>query len=241
MVIPRSTVLVATLIALGTTYPTQGSVPNLKNQKKWSASEKNNFFKFLKKEGGLDDAPNKSVTLESELSQSLVGDHYGTYLGAGYRFHSIFFHDLEKTDWGSFLHGPELTLGRPLLSWFRLALSASYVVNQNSARSPIPRLSRRLHGIGAALFAEAALIPLGSPFTRYLLLRAGMSVEQLWSRDNAVTRFRASPLASAGYEWQLGENFFRFNALIQASYPILGPQTERYLEVGPQLGLAYVF
>ncbi len=210
---------ITVLLLLGVAVSARcASLPDLHNQAAWGEKEKQEFIGFVKsnqplpangqvkyvasESGGGNRAPSKA----RYASLALVADTMMLDSGVG------------RTKTETTTLGPKLLVGGHLFSWVRYYTGVQYnYVGQDKMDGTRAHLSH--FQIPAGL--ELALIPLGTPHTRYVLLRGGVS-EHYFSGPAKSADFKAPLLGwhsawnlGLGYEWQFDNSNWRFHSLAE--------------------------
>ena len=163
--------------------------------------------------------------------------------------------------------GLELQYGKPIKTWFRQLYGLG--VYKGSAEwhlpdPPSPDAGFSLYRFGYHL--ELALVPLGLDQTRNIVLRGGVNLlygrkgglapveagnpqsERLHRLEkimlDQVTGLQAGLSWSVGYEWQMGENFWRVHGTIDGFKAFHLPRDsdrEDYAAVGLGAGVSRIF
>ncbi len=220
------------------------SLPDLHDQAAWSEKEKREFLGFLKSGqpapvnggqvkavpggGGTYAAPRKaryaSLALETD---TLVLDE-----GGG------------RTVTETTTIGPKLLVGGHLFSWVRYYAGLKYNrIGQQRTDGTRAHLSH--FEVPAGI--EFALIPLGTPQTRYVLLRAGLS-EHYFSGPGTKADYKAPLLGwrpawnlGLGYEWQFDNSNWRFHTLAEGYRSFGGGGRTLFYGAGLTAGFVYTF
>ena len=225
--------------------------PNLKRQQKWNKNEKDNFINGIQKNKGAT-YQDKDITLAEKADQNKIfGNHAGKYLSFSY--HLGRYTSLAGDNWGynSYTNGPLLLWGDHLFSWVRFAIGAQY----SRIKIKLEQFAyTNLDKVSIPSFIELALIPLGSPHTRYLIFRGGIIGEYVWGSKTSIDAMDSinesnlnilgltgSWYSLVGYEWQLGENFWRIHVAMDLQMPFKVKHDERYINIGMNVGVSYVY
>jgi hypothetical protein len=231
--------LLAALLAAAA--PAAAQPPDLGQQDQWGDAEKADFLKYLKSgapapaAGQLKDTGDGGEELlETPVRKaryatvSFTGETLFTMPGGG-GSHA------ESTNLG-----PKLLLGGHLFSWVRWYGGLQY---NRLEQKKLDGTQAELSHWQAPVGLEMALIPLGTPHTRYVLMRVGMSLHEF--SGSAPDSDFATPLSGLqaswngglGYEWQIPQTSWRWNALVEGYRSMNG----RFAGAGLTTGLAYTF
>lgn len=218
------------------------SLPDLGGQASWGEKEKKEFLGFIKssqpmpagqvkrvaESGGFSRrAPSKPVY----ASLGLAADSLVLDLGGG----------RSKTETTTV--GPKLLVGGHLFSWVRYYSGIKY---NRVGQKKLDGTRAHLSHIEIPLSVELALIPLGTPQTRYVLLRGGVS-EHLFSGPAQKSDFGAPLLGwhpawnlGLGYEWQFSNSNWRFHSVAEY-YKTFSGGGVQFRGGGLTAGFAYTF
>ena len=238
----RTAFIVFLLLASGQLIPARAqTLPDLHNQAAWKEKDKQDFLKFLKSD---QQAPVtgqvKNVAAENSGS--------GVARRARYLTLDMFSDSLMVTGSNGatrtspLTFGPQLTAGGHLFSWIRYYAGFKYNhVSQDMLNGKRARLEHYEIPVGI----ELALIPLGTPQTRYVLMRAGISEHRFTGRaknsdfDTSVLGWRSAWNVAVGYEWQIPETRWRAH-LLADGYRSFG-NSPKFFGAGLSGGFAYTF
>lgn len=218
------------------------ALPDLHTQAAWTGKEKLEFLDFLKSGSQAPDygqvkyvAPEKggsySVSRARYLTLDLAADTM-TLSHGGF------------TRAGTTTFGPRLIAGGHLFSWVRYYAGLQYNrIGQN--RLDGTRIQSDHLQVPAGI--ELALIPLGTPQTRYVLLRGGVS-EHYFSGGAGLTGFKL-PLSGwrpawnlgLGYEWQFDNSSWRFHTLAEGYRSFAGGERTQFYGLGLTAGFVCTF
>ncbi|HNW44801.1 MAG TPA: hypothetical protein PKI19_09870 [Elusimicrobiales bacterium] len=220
------------------------ALPDLKNQAGWKEKDKQDFLKFLK--SGQQAPVSGQVKSVANGTDSKWSPRKARYLTLGLASDSIITVNnagVMKTGAPSF--GPELLVGGHMFSWVRYYGGLKYNrINQDKAGGGHSRLAHYEIPVGI----ELALIPLGTPQTRYVLMRFGVSSHYFANSAAKKTDFNPSLLGwheawnvGLGYEWQFAETNWRANILAEGCKSFVGKNSPEFYRAGLTAGLAYTF
>ncbi|HBA59685.1 MAG TPA: hypothetical protein DCZ92_02450 [Elusimicrobia bacterium] len=218
------------------------TLPDLKNQSAWKEKDKQEFLKYLKSDQPTSVTGQvKAVAAEKGggasrkaryLTLDLFSDSLITVSGTGKR----------NTCPVSF--GPQLMAGGHLFSWIRYYAGLKY---NHLRQDKLDGTSARLEHFEFPVGIELALIPLGTPHTRYALLRFGVSEHRFGAKEQKAS-FETSVLgwhhawnAAIGYEWQISESRWRAHFLAEGYRSFRAKGTPEFTGAGLTGGLAYTF
>lgn len=218
------------------------TLPDLKGQASWTEKEKQEFLGFLKsnqqlpvtgqvkyvapqKGGGrgFSKARYASLALETD---TLILDYGG---------------GRTKTEAATI--GPKLLVGGHMFSWVRYYAGLQY---NRIGQDKLDGTRAQVSHLQAPLGVELALIPLGTPQTRYVLLRGGVS-EHYFSGPGKKADYKAPLLGwrpawnlGLGYEWQFAGSNWRFHSLAEG-YRSFSSGGTRFYGAGLTAGFVYTF
>lgn len=218
------------------------SLPDLKSQSAWTEKEKQEFLGFLKSSqqlpvigqvkyvspqkggrSGFSKARYASLALETD---TMILD-----AGGG------------RSKTGTTTIGPKLLVGAHLFSWVRYYTGLKY---NRIGQDKLDGTRAQLSHLEIPLGVELALIPLGTPQTRYVLLRGGVS-EHYFNGPATKADFKTPLLGwrpawnlGLGYEWQFDNSNWRFHSLAEGyrSFAVGGTQ---FYGLGLTGGFVYTF
>ena len=241
----KRTVLLLLCLAAALPAPAAAqALPDLKNQAAWKEKDKQDFLKFLKsgqpapangqqvKAVGASPDKNWSPRKAKYLTLDLGSESLVTVDGAG----------KSHTSPPSFSTG--LLFGGHVFSWVR------YYGGLKFSRPKYDKIngsaSRHTH-YEIPLGVELALIPLGTPHTRYVLLRGGVSAHYFKTGapktafDPALGGWHEAWNLGLGYEWQFPETSWRAHVLAEACRSFEKDNSPEFYRAGVTAGVAYTF
>ncbi|MDD5209484.1 MAG: hypothetical protein PHV36_08860 [Elusimicrobiales bacterium] len=237
----KTAIFAISLILLGTTLPRAESLPNLHNQAAWSEKDKKDFLGFLKsnqavpagqvKQIAAGDDARRAPSKARYASLALVSDTMILDLGGG----------RTKTETTTF--GPKLLAGGHIFSWVRYYAGLKY---NRVGQEKLDGTRAHLSHIEVPLGLELALIPLGTPHTRYFLLRGGVSEHYFYGSakksdfKNPLLGWRPAWNLGLGYEWQFDNSNWRFHSLAEG-YRTFSASSTRFYGLGLTAGFVYTF
>ncbi len=217
-------------------------LPDLGNQAAWGEKEKKEFLDYLK--------TNKQIPAGGQVKYvSPEKSAGGSPSKAGYLTLNVVTDTMlldeggGKTKTETANIGPKLILGGHMFSWVRYYTGFKYTaIGQNRLNGGRARLSHSEIPLGI----ELALIPLGTPQTRYILLRGGVSAHYISGASKSdfaspILGWRAAWNLGAGYEWQIPDSRWRINILTEAYRAFSSKGPPRFSGLGLTSGLAYTF
>ncbi len=218
------------------------SLPDLKNQAAWGGKEKQEFLGYLKNSqptpaGGQVKyvSPEKGADVPHKARYAALALETDTLIidtGGG----------RNKTETTTL--GPKLLVGAHLFSWVRYYTGLKY---NGLWADKLDGTRARLSHLEIPLGAELALIPLGTPHTRYVLLRGGVS-EHCFYGPGKKSDFKAPLLGwspawnlGVGYEWQFDNSNWRFHSLFEGYRSFAGGGRTQFSGAGLTAGFVYTF
>lgn len=238
----KKTAIIIFLVASGAALSSAEKLPDLKKQSSWGEKEKKEFLDYLKSDKPMPEGQVKYVSQDNAKSSSKAPSK-AKYLSLAPVMDSVI-HDTgtgSKTEPETL--GVKMLMGTHLFSWVRLYTGAKYNrVGQDRLDGSRAHFSHLEIPVGL----ELALIPLGTPHTRYVLLRGGISEHRFWGAAKK-TDF-SDPLLGwtlawnlgVGYEWQFSNSNWRFHALAEGYRSFAGGSTSFY-GAGITSGFVYTF
>jgi hypothetical protein len=235
-------ILFLLLLSLACVPAFSAALPDLHAQADWTDKEKKEFLDFLKS-GAQAPAYGqvKYVAPEKGGSSGVSKARYLT-LDLATDTMTLDRGGFSRTEATTF--GPRLIAGGHLFSWVRYYAGLQYNrIGQN--RLDGTRMQTDHFQVPAGL--ELALIPLGTPHTRYVLLRGGVS-EHYFSGGAGTAHYRL-PLAGwrpawnvgVGYEWQFDNSNWRWHALAEGYRSFAGGDRTQFYGLGVTAGLVRTF
>jgi len=219
------------------------TLPNLKDQAAWGDKEKKEFLGFLKSNqpipagqvkqiaagngGGGRQSPSKA----RYASIGLVTDTMILDLGGG------------RTKTETMTIGPKLLVGGHIFSWVRYYTGLKY---NHIGQDKLDGSRAHLSHVEIPLGLELALIPLGTPHTRYFLLRGGFSEHYFYGSakkaefKEPLLGWRPAWNLGLGYEWQFDNSNWRFHALAEG-YRSFSGSGAQFDGLGVTTGFVYTF
>jgi len=232
------------LLALCAASARAAGLPDMKSQAAWGEKEKKEFLNFLKTDapvpagqvkavaGGNGNGGGAAPRKARYASLGLVYDTMIIDAGGG----------RSKTEAATV--GAKLLAGGHVFSWVRYYAGVKY---NRVGQDKLDGTRARLSHIELPAGLELALIPLGTPHTRYVVLRGGVSYHQ-FSGPAKKSDFRAPLLGyhpawnlGLGYEWQFDNSNWRFHALAEGYRTFYRPGKTQFYGLGATAGFVYTF
>jgi hypothetical protein len=221
------------------------ALPDLKNQAGWKEKDKQDFLKFLKSGQQAPVTGQVKSVPGDNGGQSWAKPRKARYLTLALASNAVITVNdagVKTTHTPSF--GPELLVGGHLFSWIRYYGGVKY---SRLYQERLDGRHSRLAHYEIPLGIELALIPLGTPQTRYVLLRAGVSTHYFSGSANKVD-FNPALLGwheawnvGLGYEWQFANTRWRANLLAEGGRSFIKKNSPEFYQAGLKAGLAYTF
>lgn len=228
-------VALASLLLLAALAPVRAQkLPDMRDQGSWGEKDKQEFLKYLRS--------NQQLPVTGDVKNVPVGKG-GRAVSRRARYLTLgAFSD--KMNTGKTCYGPELLAGGHLFSWIRYYGGLKYT---GIKRDKLDGTAENLAHFEIPAGIEFALIPLGTPQTRYVLLRFGVS-EHYFAGSAKSSDFKPSlkgwhPAwnAGLGYEWQIPDTRWRFNIVADAYKSFGGGNNPYFYGIGLKTGLAHTF
>lgn len=233
----------ALLLLTGPPAPASAQkLPDLQKQASWGEKDKQEFLKYLKSNQELPEGMVKNVPAGKGGG---FRSHRARYLAlSGLSDSVILVADDGKMHTGKPTFGGRLVAGGHLFSWVRYYSGLKY---NRIRQDKLDGTEAKLTHLEVPAGIEMALIPLGTPQTRYVLLRFGLS-EHYFSTSAKGSDFQTSVKgwhpawnAGLGYEWQIPDTRWRVNILTEGYRSFSGGKTPEFYGIGLTAGLAYTF
>jgi len=216
---PGVFLFIALLAALGSPSSAQ-SLPDLQHQDAWTEQDKKAFLDYV--ESGKT-APVKGSVRRTEAQEAKEADeestHMARYLTASLQNNMMFTNSGGKLTEQSNNAGLRLLAGEHLFSWVRAYSGLEY---SGYAQQKLNGSTADLSHLRIPVGLELALIPLGTPHTRYVILRAGASLHRFWGDGASDSDFQTSLLGweeswdlGLGYEWQISNTPWRWHVVAE--------------------------
>ena len=234
------------LLLFGWASPARAQrLPDLKDQPAWGEKEKQEFLKYLKFD--------QQVPVTGQVKEvSRVKGEPTTLRKARYVTLNLVTDSMMIESPDGKLHTEAMTLGAKALvgghifSWTRYYAGLKY---NRMGQDKLDGTTAHLAHYEIPVGIELALIPLGTPHTRYVLMRFGVSSHYVTASGSAAkSDFGTSLLgwhtawnAGLGYEWQLDNSNWRGNILAEGYRSFSGGGNPGFYGLGFTAGLAYTF
>lgn len=235
----KKVLLTLCLLLPAAAAPRAETLPNLRDQAAWGEKEKKEFLGFLKSNQAIPAGQVKQIAAGNGGGRAPSKARYASLamvsdtliLDVGGR---------SKTETTTL--GPKLLVGGHVFSWVRYYAGLKY---NRVGQEKLDGTRAHLSHIEVPLGLELALIPLGTPHTRYFLLRGGVS-EHYFNGSAKKSEFK-EPLQGwrpawnlgLGYEWQFDNSNWRFHSLAEG-YRSFSGGTQFY-GIGLTAGFVYTF
>ncbi|MFA6434597.1 MAG: hypothetical protein WCW52_07875 [Elusimicrobiales bacterium] len=237
----KTALTIICLIALNPAFPRAQPLPDLRNQEAWGEKEKKEFLGFLRSDQPM---PAGQVRYLSPENSSRRAPSKARYASLALAADTLI---LETGGGGNKTEtvtaGPKLLVGGHIFSWVRYYAGVKY--NRIGLEKPDGSRAHLAH-YEAPLGLELALIPLGTPHTRYVLLRGGVSSHYFSGGPGKsdlkepLRGWRAAWNLGLGYEWQFSNSNWRFNSLAEG-YRSFAGNGARFYGLGLTAGFVYTF
>lgn len=229
-------------LLLSAPAPATAAAPDLRNQKAWGEAEKREFLKHLRSgkqpvvTGTVKDMPQEEVRSRTVrkarflsvagFTDTLASDAGGKVIAESTRL------------------GGRVLVGGHLFSWVRYYTGVGY---SNAGLRKVGGGRESVGHVQIPLGIELALVPLGTPQTRYVLLRGGVTVHHFGKTadpaalERPIEGWQGSWTAGLGYEWQIGGTPWRFNLLGEIYKSFVLEDSPQFLGGGLSTGFVYTF
>jgi hypothetical protein len=203
------------------------ALPDLRSQADWTDKEKKEFLDFLK--SGQQAPAYGQVKYVAPEKGGSSSTSKARYLTLELATDTMILQKDGSSATGGTTVGPRLIAGGHLFSWVRYYAGLQYnKIGQGRADGTSVQTAHLQVPAGL----ELALIPLGTPQTRYVLLRGGLS-EHYFSGGaggagfkRPLSGWRAAWNLGLGYEWQFDSSSWRFHALAEGYRAFPGGGTQ---------------
>jgi hypothetical protein len=216
-------------------------LPDLGGQAAWTEKEKQEFLKYIKSDRTA--VPSGQVKAQPISRYVAAGARKARYAALGFSAEKLSIdNSAARISSVSSGLGPRLLAGGHLFSWARYYGGLRYGrLGQERLDGTTARLSHTEIPAGI----ELALIPLGTPHTRYILIRGGVSAHNFAGARKAefaepLIGWRMAWNLGLGYEWQFTESNWRVNVAAEG-YKSFSGRSPQFYGMGVSAGAAYNF
>lgn len=216
-------------------------LPDLGRQAAWTEKEKQEFLKYVKSDRTA--VPSGQVRAQPVSRSAAAAARKARYLALGFSAEEFSTENsAARVSSVSSGLGPRLLAGGHLFSWVRYYGGVRYGrLGQERLDGTVARLSHLEIPAGI----ELALIPLGTPHTRYILVRGGVSAHNFGGARKAefaepLIGWRMAWNLGLGYEWQFPNSNWRAN-LAAEGYKSFSGRSPQFYGMGVSAGAAYTF
>lgn len=223
-----------------------GKPPDLNNQERWNDADKKKFLDYLRSgESLFNGIGDKLVTANGNGGPALKL-HKARFLTLAPFTDTLLIQNAErKIETESTTVGGQILIGTHIFSWVRCFAGARYSAYRRDRLDGDRSKIEHLH-LPAGI--EFALIPLGTPQTRYIILRLGGAAHHfLTAAEKSDFRldlidWRYSWNAGLGYEWQIPDSRWRLHLAAEGYRSIEEKKGDlRFFGTGASLGLVLTF
>lgn len=216
-------------------------LPDLGRQAAWTEKEKREFLEYIKSDRTA--VPSGQVKAWPASRYAAAAARRARYLTLGFSAEEFSTENsAARVSSVSSGLGPRLLIGGHLFSWVRYYGGFRYGrLGQERLDGTVARLSHL--SVPAGL--ELALIPLGTPHTRYILVRGGVSAHNFAGARKAefadpLVGWRLAWNLGLGYEWQFSNSNWRAN-LAAEGYKSFSGRSPQFYGMGASAGVTYTF
>jgi hypothetical protein len=216
-------------------------LPDLGGQAGWTEKEKQEFLKYIKSDRTA--VPSGQVKAQPASRSGSARVHRARYLALGFSAEELSIdNSAARVSSVSSGLGPRLLAGGHLFSWVRYYGGLRYGrLGQERLDGTTAILSHMEIPVGL----ELALIPLGTPHTRYILIRGGVSAHDFAGARKAeftepLIGWRLAWNLGLGYEWQFPNSNWRANIAAEG-YKSFSGRSPQYYGMGASAGVTYTF
>lgn len=216
-------------------------LPDLGGQAAWTEKEKQEFLKYIKSDRTA--VPSGQVKAQPVSRSVAARARRARYLALGFSAEEFSTENsAARVSSVSSGLGPRVLAGGHLFSWVRYYGGFRYGrLGQERLDGTTARLSHSEFPAGI----ELALIPLGTPHTRYILIRGGVSAHNFAGARKAefaepLVGWRMAWNLGLGYEWQFAESNWRVNVAAEG-YKSFSGRSPQFHGMGVSAGAAYTF
>jgi hypothetical protein len=237
----QGTLLLSSLLAFAAGARAQ-TLPPLDQQKAWTDADKKQFLNYLNSNAPAPKGDVKAVSAPAGQDWSY---HPARALEIGPTSMTLF--PFAGNRYASTVGpsvGGKILAEQHLVPWFRgYAGFEAEPLRQKRTDGTYAGLTRFAVPVGL----EFALVPLSTPETRYVLLRAGISASEITGAGHA-SDFSAPLLGTSaawnlglGYEWQFADSNWRLNGALDGLRSIANRSGTGYYGLGLTVAAAYTF
>lgn len=216
-------------------------LPDLGGQAAWTEKEKQEFLKYIKSDRTA--VPSGQVKAQPASRSASAAARKARYLSLGFSAEEFSTENsAARVSSVSSGLGARLLAGGHLFSWVRYYGGLRYGrLGQERLDGTVARLSH----VEVPAGIELALIPLGTPHTRYILIRGGVSAHSFAGARKAefadpLVGWRMAWNLGLGYEWQLPDSNWRAN-LAAEGYKSFSGRSPQFYGLGVSAAAAYTF
>ncbi|MCX5786216.1 MAG: hypothetical protein NTX59_11065 [Elusimicrobia bacterium] len=219
------------------------ALPDLKAQAAWGEKEKQEFLKFLKSDQQvpITGQVKKVAAAKGERAAPRKARYFTLNMVTDTLLATAADGKVETITQNS---GPQVLLGGHLFSWVRYYGGLKY---NRLSRQKLDGTEARLTHFEIPVGMELALIPLGTPQTRYVIMRLGLSAHSI-SGPADKSDFKTPLLgwytawnAGVGYEWQFANSNWRAHLLAEGYRSFAGSNSPKFYGIGLTGGFVYTF
>lgn len=233
------------LLLLAPAAAAAAGLPDLKRQAAWGEKEKKEFLNFLRSDAPVPAGQVKAVAGGNGGDGRSAAPRKARYASLGLLADTLIIDTgggRSRTETTTV--GAKLLAGGHLFSWVRYYAGLKY---NRVGQDKLDGTRAHLSHVEIPAGVELALIPLGTPHTRYVLLRGGVSYHQFSGPANKAD-FRAPLLGyhpawnlGLGYEWQFDNSNWRFHSLAEGYRTFYRPGKTQFYGLGVTAGFVYTF
>lgn len=237
----KTALLTLCLLLTGAAFARAETLPSLRDQAAWGEKEKKEFLGFLKSNQAIPAGQVKQIAAGNGGGRSPSKARYASLALASDTLILDTGGGRSKTEATTL--GPKLLAGGHVFSWVRYYAGVKY---NRVGQEKLDGTRAHLSHIEIPLGLELALIPLGTPHTRYFLLRGGVSEHYFYGSakkadfKNPLLGWRPAWNLGLGYEWQFDNSNWRFHSLAEGYRSFAGNGAQFY-GIGLTAGFVYTF
>lgn len=216
-------------------------LPDLGGQAAWTEKEKQEFLKYIKSDRTA--VPSGQVRTRTVPGAGASRVRRARYLALGFSAEEFSSENpAARVSSVSSGLGPRLLAGGHLFSWVRYYGGLRY---GRLGQERLDGTTARLSHVEIPAGIELALIPLGTPHTRYILIRGGVSAHAFSGARKAefaepLVGWRMAWNLGLGYEWQFPGSNWRVNVAAEG-YKSFSGRSPQFYGMGASAGAAYTF